>query len=87
MGLVNKISTFGSLKNNDSNTSSEGLVNKRSIFVPLKFSKYDPTLTKSLGGSPNFANFSPPAPEPPTPTPPPPLGGAFSNAFSNAFDI
>ncbi len=85
MGLVNRITIFGSSQTNENN-SNDGLLNKRSIFVPLKYTKYDPSNTRSLGGSSNIPQLTPPAPEP-IPTPTPPVAGAFSNAFSNAFDI
>lgn len=62
--------------------SKKGLITKISIFSASNPKKYDPSpfninLFSRGGGSSNS----------PTPSPPPPSTGAFSNAFSNAFNI
>jgi hypothetical protein len=62
--------------------SKKGLINKISQFSRLNPKRYDPFST-------NINSFlRRGSPSPPTPTPPsPPSTGAFSNAFSNAFNI
>jgi len=82
MSLVNKNSIFGP-NNIIKNPLEEELTEKRSVFTPLKYRKYDTSNLRVIGGSRQPINITPPAPEPP----PPPALGAFSNAFSNAFNV
>jgi hypothetical protein len=63
------------------------LINKKSILSPSLIKKYNPARVRPLENFANYANPSSPAPEPTPPTPAPPANGAFSNAFSNSFDI
>lgn len=83
MSLVNKNSIFGAKPAEEENGINGALVDRRSFLTPLKVLKYDPLSTRFIGGSRTPALVTPPAPEPP----PPPILGAFSNAFSNAFNI
>jgi hypothetical protein len=83
MGLVSKDSIFFPKPQDDENDPNGALIKKLSEFVPLKFTKYDPTSTRFIGGSAAIPNSKPPTPGPPPPTP----LQSFSNAFSNAFNI
>jgi hypothetical protein len=58
-----------------------GLLGKKTLLTKQKYKKYNPTATNFFQLFPTL----PPSPEPPSPTPPPVIG-AFSNAFSNAFN-
>lgn len=82
MGLVDKNSEFGP-NNLIKNPLEEELTERRSVFTPLRYRKYDVSNLRAIGGSRQPINITTPAPEPP----PPPALGAFSNAFSNAFNI
>jgi hypothetical protein len=82
MSLKNKNSDFGPKETNNSNQNLKNAIETKlntSIFSNLKYNKYDPTPTRSLGGSRNPSLSSTPAPDSSV--------GAFSNAFSNAFNI
>ena len=63
--------------------SKKGLITKVSQFSRPNPKKYDPYPKGTFSST----TQSPPAPSPVPPTPPTPSTGAFSNAFSNAFNI
>jgi hypothetical protein len=63
--------------------SKKGLINKISLFSRPNPRKYDPYPKGTFSST----TQSPPVPSPVPPTPPTPSAGAFSNAFSNAFNI
>ena len=62
--------------------SKNGLINKTSLFSTPNPKKYDPYPIGTFSSTIQY----PPVPFPVPPTPPAPVG-AFSNAFSNAFNI
>jgi hypothetical protein len=81
MSLRDKNSTLGPKKISASNSNQKNTIETKfetSDYYNLKYNKYDPTSTRSLAG---FLFSSTPTPNPPTPI------GAFSSAFSNAFNI
>ena len=87
MSLKNRNSDFGPKETNNSNQNLKNAIETKfntSAFSNLKYIKYDPTSTRSLGGSTNILSRSIPAPDLPAPDN---SIGAFSNAFSNAFNI
>jgi hypothetical protein len=82
MSLKNRNSDFGLKATNNSDQNLKNTIETKlntSIFSNLKYNKYDPTPTRRLGGSRNSLSPSTPAPDSSV--------GAFSNAFSNAFNI
>lgn len=84
MSLKNKNSTLGPKKESNSNPNQKNTIETKfrtSAFFNLKYVKYDPTSTRSLGES--LFN-STPTPNNPNPNP---TTGAFSSAFSSAFNI
>lgn len=82
MSLKNRNSDFGLKATNNSGQNLKNTIETKlntSIFSNLKYNKYDPTPTRRLGGSRNSLSPSTPAPDSSV--------GAFSSAFSNAFNI
>jgi hypothetical protein len=87
MSLKNKNSDLGPKKIDPSNPNLKNTIETKfntSAFSNLKYIKYDPTSTQSLGGSTNILSRSIPAPDLPAPDN---SIGAFSNAFSSAFNV
>jgi len=83
MALANKNSNLSvkkSKKFEESNTIEKNFIISNSFFARLKYPKYDAMATVKRG-------FQPYTPSNPAPAPPPPIIGAFSDAFSNAFNI
>jgi hypothetical protein len=64
--------------------SKRGLITKISQLSRPNPKKYDPSPFNINSFSREESSNSP---TPPPPSPPPPSAGAFSNAFSNAFNI